>query len=246
MVKSDAIFGGSSGFPAKTRWTTKTSSPEPLEPMTRDPLNPRGDPVLHVHFPAKSQAISNGFLRKIPKIYKSYNFVDWFDYCWIMVNDFWGFSINWLEDFVLINDGVFLAVDLPVLWSWSAVCDACVFWIWVPVMAKWFRSPCSCWTCDISCWWFTLLCMYFGWGDFGHMLVCSVWIVYYCGWCFVWFFGLEYMLLDLLVRFLSIVDGYSDLGIFVLLDFDTPVLMLADYWWILVGLDYVLFWISDL
>jgi hypothetical protein len=32
-----------------------------------------------------------------------------------MVNDFWGFSINWLEDFVLINDGVFLAVDLPVL-----------------------------------------------------------------------------------------------------------------------------------
>jgi hypothetical protein len=45
----------------------------------------------------------------------------------------------------------------------------------------------------------------------------------------VWFFGLEYMLLDLLVRFLSIVDGYSDLGIFVLLDFDTPVLMLADY-----------------
>jgi hypothetical protein len=42
-------------------------------------------------------------LRKIPKVYKSYNFVDWFDYGGIRVICFWGFC--------------------------SAVCDACVFWI---------------------------------------------------------------------------------------------------------------------
>jgi hypothetical protein len=30
-------------------------------------------------------------------------------------NDFWGFSLDWLDDLVLIGDGVFLVVDLPVL-----------------------------------------------------------------------------------------------------------------------------------
>jgi hypothetical protein len=34
-------------------------------------------------------------------------------------DDFWGFTIDWLGDFVLINDGVFLDVDFTVLCSCS-------------------------------------------------------------------------------------------------------------------------------
>jgi hypothetical protein len=35
--------------------------------VTHDLLNLKEDPILHVHFSAKSEAISDGFFRKIPR-----------------------------------------------------------------------------------------------------------------------------------------------------------------------------------
>jgi len=59
VVKSGAIYGGSSGFPAKTR------NPEPLRPVTHDPLNRVEDPILQERFSGGPVAISGGFSRKI-------------------------------------------------------------------------------------------------------------------------------------------------------------------------------------
>jgi hypothetical protein len=63
VVKSGAIYGGSSGFPAKTR------NPEPLRPVTHDPLNRVEDPILQERFSGEFSggpvAISGGFSRKI-------------------------------------------------------------------------------------------------------------------------------------------------------------------------------------
>lgn len=42
-------------------------------------------PRFSTSFLVESEAISNRFLRKIPKVYKSYNLVDWFANCWIRV-----------------------------------------------------------------------------------------------------------------------------------------------------------------
>jgi hypothetical protein len=57
---------------------------------------------------------------------------------------FGGFSIDWVEDFAMINDRVFLVVDLPVLvcsmladclWGWivcvvpASECLWCVRWL---------------------------------------------------------------------------------------------------------------------
>jgi hypothetical protein len=73
-----------SGEPATRRPDAIADPCDPEErtraTRTRDLLNPRRDPVLHVcfpeTFPTETVTISGGFMRKIPKVYKSYNFVD--------------------------------------------------------------------------------------------------------------------------------------------------------------------------
>jgi hypothetical protein len=55
-------------------------------------------------FPAKSEEISDGFSRKSPRYINPV--ILWIDLLIVELrfNHFWGFSIDWLDDLVLIND----------------------------------------------------------------------------------------------------------------------------------------------
>jgi hypothetical protein len=44
-------------------------------------------------------------------------------------NKFWGFSIDWSNDLVLINDWVFLMLSMSPVLAWPCVCGVSTKWI---------------------------------------------------------------------------------------------------------------------
>jgi hypothetical protein len=59
------ILGWINAGEAATRRDSETRATARPGSETRDPLNPRGDPVLHVHFPVTFPANSGGCVMKI-------------------------------------------------------------------------------------------------------------------------------------------------------------------------------------